>query len=94
MVIEEGKDFVVMVLLFYYIFVLFVNCLMFVKYGCKNLFIINFCDMLVFVSELGKYLFIILSGVNILFNGLLNMFGFNELDFSNFKFGLGGGMVV
>lgn len=93
-VIEEGEDFVVIVFLFYYIFVLLVNCLMFVKYGCCNLFIINLCDMLVFVNEFSKYLFIILFGVNILFNGLLNMFGFSEFDFSKFKFGLGGGMVV
>lgn len=50
--------------------------------------------MLVFVNEFSKYLFIILFGVNILFNGLLNMFGFSEFDFSKFKFGLGGGMVV
>jgi long-chain acyl-CoA synthetase len=35
-----------------------------------------------------------LPGVNTLFNGLLNTPGFDELDFSNFKFGLGGGMAV
>lgn len=89
-----GKDLVVMVLLFYYIFVLIVNCLLFLKFGCLNLLIMNFCDMFGFVKELSKYLFVILLGVNILFNGLFNIFGFVDLDFINFKFGLGGGMVV
>lgn len=94
MVIMLGKDLVVIVLLFYYIFVLLVNCLLFFKFGCFNLLIINFKDMFGFVKELEKYLFVILLGVNILFNGLFNIFGFSELDFFNFKFGFGGGMVV
>jgi long-chain acyl-CoA synthetase len=47
-----------------------------------------------FVNELTKYPFTILPGVNTLFNGLLNTPGFAELDFSRFKFGLGGGMAV
>jgi long-chain acyl-CoA synthetase len=51
-------------------------------------------DMKTFVSELGKYPFAVITGVNTLFNGLLNTPGFAELDFSHFKFGLGGGMAV
>ena len=56
--------------------------------------ITNPSDMPAFVNELSKYPFTILPGVNTLFNGLLNTPGFSELDFSKFKFGLGGGMAV
>lgn len=93
-VIEPGKDVVVTALPLYHIFALTANCLLFLKYGCQNLLITNPRDMPAFVSELSKYPFTILPGVNTLFNGLLNTPGFSELDFSNFKFGLGGGMAV
>jgi long-chain acyl-CoA synthetase len=93
-VIDEGEDFVVTALPLYHIFALLANCLMFLKYGCQNLLITNPRDMPGFVNELSKYPFTILPGVNTLFNGLLNTPGFSELDFKNFKFGLGGGMAV
>lgn len=93
-VIEPDKDMVVTALPLYHIFALLANCLLFVKQGCPNLLITNPRDMQGFVKELGKYPFTILPGVNTLFNGLLNTPGFSELDFSNFKFGLGGGMAV
>lgn len=92
--IEPGKEHVVTALPLYHIFALLANCLLFVKYGCPNLLITNPRDMPAFVNELSKYPFTILPGVNTLFNGLLNTPGFSELDFSNFKFGLGGGMAV
>lgn len=92
--IESGKEHVVTALPLYHIFALLANCLLFVKYGCPNLLITNPRDMPAFVNELSKYPFTILPGVNTLFNGLLNTPGFSELDFSNFKFGLGGGMAV
>ena len=93
-VIDEGEDFVVTALPLYHIFALLANCLLFVKYGCRNLLITNPRDMPAFVNELAKYPFTILPGVNTLFNGLINTPGFSDLDFSNFKFGLGGGMAV
>ncbi|NMH61331.1 long-chain-fatty-acid--CoA ligase FadD [Alteromonas ponticola] len=93
-VIEPGKDLVVTALPLYHIFALLANCLLFLKCGCPNLLITNPRDMPGFVKELEKYPFAILPGVNTLFNGLLNTPGFSELDFSKFKFGLGGGMAV
>lgn len=91
--IEQG-DLVVTALPLYHIFALTTNCLTFVKYGCPNLLITNPRDMPGFVNELKKYPFATITGVNTLFNGLLNTPGFSELDFSSFKFGLGGGMAV
>ncbi|MBT0587461.1 long-chain-fatty-acid--CoA ligase FadD [Alteromonas oceanisediminis] len=92
--ITQGEDIVVTALPLYHIFALVSNCLLFMKFGCPNLLITNPRDMQGFVSELSKYPFAILPGVNTLFNGLLNTPEFKELDFSQFKFGLGGGMAV
>ncbi len=93
-VITAGTETVVTALPLYHIFALEANCLTFVKYGCKNLLITNPRDMAGFVKELEKTPFTVLTGVNTLFNGLLNTPGFRELDFSNMKFALGGGMAV
>ncbi|MFC4699766.1 long-chain-fatty-acid--CoA ligase FadD [Glaciecola siphonariae] len=89
-----GKDMVVTALPLYHIFALTSNCLTFLKYGCPNLLITNPRDMPGFVKELSRYPFAVITGVNTLFNGLLNTPGFAELDYSHFKFGLGGGMAV
>lgn len=89
-----NKELVVTALPLYHIFALQANCLLFLKLGCANLLITNPRDMPAFVSELGKYPFTVLTGVNTLFNGLLNTPSFTELDFSKVKFSLGGGMAV
>jgi long-chain acyl-CoA synthetase len=93
-VIDPGKELVVTALPLYHIFALQGNCLTFVKFGCPSLLITNPRDMQGFVKEMASYPFTVLTGVNTLFNGLLNTPGFKELDFTNFKFALGGGMAV
>jgi len=91
---EEGKELVVTALPLYHIFALTANCLTFLTLGGTNLLITNPRDMPGFVKELGKYKFTAITGVNTLFNGLLNTPGFNTLDFSTLKMSLGGGMAV
>jgi len=93
-VITEGEELIVTALPLYHIFALTANCLIFLKFGCSNLLITNPRDMPGFVKELSKYPFTVLTGVNTLFNGLLNTPGFSDLDFSKFKVGFGGGMAV
>jgi len=93
-VLSPGKEFIVTALPLYHIFALTANCLTFMKYGGTNLLITNPRDMPNFVKELGKYPFTAITGVNTLFNGLLNCPGFAELDFSKLKLSLGGGMAV
>ncbi|KAA3649339.1 MAG: long-chain-fatty-acid--CoA ligase [Proteobacteria bacterium] len=78
----------------YHIFALTANMLTFSYYGAKNILITNPRDMAGFVKELGQHKFTVMTGVNTLFNGLLNTPGFDALDFSAFKFALGGGMAV
>lgn len=90
----EGEDVIVTALPLYHIFALTANCLLFIKFGGTNLLITNPRDMPGFVKELGKYPFTAISGVNTLFNGLLNTPGFKELDFSTLRLSIGGGMAV
>jgi len=94
-VIEEGKEIVITPLPLYHIFCLTVNCITFMQHGCLNVLITNPRDIPGFVKELqklGKFTFI--TGVNTLFNGLINNAEFAKLDFSALKYGVGGGMAV
>jgi long-chain acyl-CoA synthetase len=88
------EEIVVTALPLYHIFALTANCLTFVTLGGTNLLITNPRDMPAFVKELGKHKFSAITGVNTLFNGLLNTPGFKDLDFSHLKMALGGGMAV
>ena len=93
-VLTQEAEMVVTALPLYHIFALTANCLTFMKFGATNLLITNPRDMPGFVKELSKYPFTVLTGVNTLFNGLLNTPGFDKLDFSKFRVTLGGGMAV
>jgi len=90
----EGKEVVITALPLYHIFALTGNCLVFMKIGGHNILITNPRDLPNFVKELAKYPFTAITGVNTLFNALLNTPGFGGLDFSTLKMSLGGGMAV
>ena len=92
--ISEGSEFVVTALPLYHIFALTANCFTFIRIGATNLLITNPRDIPAFVAELTKYPFTVVTGVNTLFNALLNNDAFNALDFSKLKVTLGGGMAV
>jgi long-chain acyl-CoA synthetase len=93
-VLDNGREVVITALPLYHIFALTANCLTFMKYGGHNILITNPRDMPGFVKELTKHNFTAITGVNTLFNGLLNTPGFADLDFSHLKMSLGGGMAV
>jgi long-chain acyl-CoA synthetase len=78
----------------YHIFALTTNMLLFMRVGGNNVLITNPRDMPGFVKELSKVKFTFITGVNTLFNALLNTPGFDKLDFSSLKVALGGGMAV
>jgi long-chain acyl-CoA synthetase len=78
----------------YHIFSLTANCFLFTHLGAKNVLITNPRDFKGFVAELRKHRFFFFSGVNTLYNALLNTAGFETLDFSALKISLGGGMAV
>ena len=92
--LDEGNEAIVTALPLYHIFALTANCLVFMKLGGVNHLISNPRDMPGFVKELQNTRFTAITGVNTLFNGLLNTPGFDQVDFSHLKMTLGGGMAV
>ena len=90
----EGEEIIVTALPLYHIFALTANGLTYMKLGAMNLLITNPRDMPGFVKELQKFKITAFTGVNTLFNGLMNTPGFDKLDFSGLKLTLGGGMAV
>jgi long-chain acyl-CoA synthetase len=93
-VVVEGEEFIVTALPLYHIFALTANCLTFLMIGARNLLIANPRDIPGFIKEWSKYPITVSTGVNTLFNGLLNNPDFAKLDFSTMKLSLGGGMAV
>jgi long-chain acyl-CoA synthetase len=92
--VREGQETIITALPLYHIFSLTANGLVFMKIGGLNYLITNPRDMPGFVKELSKVKFTAITGVNTLFNGLLNTPGFDKLDFSHLRLTLGGGMAV
>ena len=92
--LTDGKELIVTALPLYHIFALTANCLLFMKFGAKNLLITNPRDIPAFIKDLSSVKFTAITGVNTLFNALLNNAAFKELDFSSLKLTLGGGMAV
>ena len=91
--LKEGEEIVISPLPMYHIFCL-TTTLYFMKLGVVNVLITNPRDLPAFVEELKKWKWSVLTGVNTLFNGLLNTPGFSELDFSGLKVVVGGGAAV
>ena len=78
----------------YHIFSLTANCLTFMTLGAENVLITNPRDIPGLVKEMGKHKFTGITGVNTLFNALVNNAEFGKLDFSHLRLTLGGGMAV
>ncbi|MGB3836914.1 AMP-binding protein [Castellaniella sp.] len=91
---QGERECIVTALPLYHIFALTANCLTFMKLGASNLLIVNPRDIPGFIKELGTVKFTALTGVNTLFNALLNNPQFARLDFSHLNLTLGGGMAV
>jgi long-chain acyl-CoA synthetase len=91
---KPGEEIIITALPLYHIFALTANGLVFMRLGGLNVLIANPRDMKGFVEELRRHKFTAITGVNTLFNGLLNTSGFAELDFSTVHLSLGGGMAV
>ena len=90
---REGEEVVVAPLPMYHIFCL-TSTLSFMKWGSLLVLITNPRDLPALVAELRSLRFTVMTGVNTLFNGLLNAPGFGELDFSTLKVVVGGGAAV
>jgi long-chain acyl-CoA synthetase len=90
----DSRDVIITPLPLYHIFSLTANCLTFMTLGGENILIPNPRDIPGFIAEMGKYKFTAFTGVNTLFNALVNNPEFAKLDFTSLKISLGGGMAV
>ena len=88
------REIIVTPLPLYHIFSLTANCLVFMTLGGENLLIPNPRDIPGFVKTLRKVPFTAFTGVNTLFNALVNNAAFANLSFSSLRLVLGGGMAV
>ena len=92
--LDHGQEVIITALPLYHIFALTANCLVFMTLGAQNVLITNPRDLPQFVKTLKSVQMTVVTGVNTLFNALLNTPGFDEVDFSKLKVTLGGGMAV
>lgn len=92
--VGEQREIIVTALPLYHIFSLTANCLTFMKHGWTNFLITNPRDLDCFVKDIKNLKFAGITGVNTLFNGLLNHPEFKDVDFSKLILTLGGGMSV
>jgi long-chain acyl-CoA synthetase len=96
-VLKEGEETVVTALPLYHIFALTANLLVFLKLGGRNVLITNPRDLPRFVAELRKTRFTAITGVNTLFNALLDAPGFDAVCAASrgvLKVAVAGGMAV
>lgn len=92
--VKKGQEIIITPLPLYHIFSLTANCFVFGSIGGLNVLIPNPRDISGFIKELKKWKFTAFTGVNTLFNGLLNNPEFKSVDFSSLRLTLGGGMAV
>jgi long-chain acyl-CoA synthetase len=92
--LKEGKEIAICPLPLYHIFAFTVNCLAIVNYGSLSVLITNPRDMDSVIKTLKAYPFSMITGVNTLFNALLNHKDISTVDFSNLRVTCGGGMAV
>ena len=93
-IIDRGQETVITALPLYHVFALTVNGLLFFLSGGKNILITYPRDLPNLVSEIDTYKPSAITGVNTLFNALVNDDAFSKLDFSALKLSVGGGMAV
>jgi long-chain acyl-CoA synthetase len=91
---ESDPQVIITALPLYHILSLTANCLLMMKSGGCNILITNPRDIPGFVKELRKHKFTMFTGVNTLFNALMNHPDFVKIDFSRLRVALGGGMAV
>jgi len=92
--LSDKREIIITPLPLYHIFSLTANCLTFMTLGAENVLIPNPRDIPGFIAEMGRFKFTGITGVNTLFNVLVNNPDFAKLDFSSLRLTLGGGMAV
>jgi long-chain acyl-CoA synthetase len=92
--LKEGYEVVLTPLPLYHIFSFCVNCLCMGSYGGENVLVVNPRDIPGLTKIIAQTKPTLMTGVNTLFNALLNDENFRALDFSNLKVVVGGAMAI
>jgi long-chain acyl-CoA synthetase len=90
----DGEEVIITPLPLYHIFAMTVNFITFFVIGSKNILITNPRDMKAFLGDMAVHPFTVITGVNTLFNGMMNQPQISSIDFSRLKLSIGGGMAV
>jgi long-chain acyl-CoA synthetase len=93
-VLKEGEETILCPLPMYHIFAFTVNCLAMMSYGALNVLVVNARDLSSVIKEFNTHKITLMTGVNTLYNALLNNKDFGSADFSSLKTCVGGGMAV
>ena len=92
--LKDGEEIALCPLPLYHIFAFSVNCLALMSYGVTAVLVTNARDLPSVIKAMKDYRISLVTGVNTLFNALVNHKDFKEVDFSNLKITVGGGMAV
>ncbi len=92
--LDDGGERAATPLPLYHIFSLMANLFCFIELGGVNLLITNPRDLKSLIKEFRRAPINYLTGVNTLFNALLESPDFHRIDFSQLKVTMGGGMAV
>jgi len=92
--LKEGVERILTPLPLYHIFSFTVNCLCLGSFGAENILVINPRDIPALVKIIAQGQPSLITGVNTLFNALLNNEDFRKLDFSKLKVVVGGAMAI
>ncbi len=92
--VTDGEGIIVAALPLYHVYALTTNALAALKSGAMNLLITNPRDLNAFIDDLKKYKVTAFTGVNTLYNGLLNHPRITEVDWSHLSVTSAGGMAL
>lgn len=92
--LEEGNEIALSPLPMYHIFAFTVNCLSMMAAGAHTVLVTNARDLPSVIKEFNNHKISLFTGLNTLFNALLNHKDFAAVDFSPLKITVGGGMAV
>ncbi len=92
--LTEGKEVALSPLPMYHIFAFTVNCLALMGIGTHTVLVTNARDLPSVLKEFKKYPISLMTGVNTLYNALMNHPKFANTNFSTLKVTVGGGMAV
>lgn len=92
--LKEREEVLITALPMYHVFALTINSLVFLRLGCDNLLVTNPRNIGEFLEILSHYKPSVMTGVNTLFNAMMNHPDFQQVDWSQMKMSVGGAMAL